>query len=159
MTQQREPHQLTAAEAAESLGIPARTFRSWRVTPAATINGVRYYTARDIIENRLDQERRKAGRSDTPVAELKQEMDALDAELVRLRAARTELRNSELRRELVKLDEITDAIGKAAAGATVVLDALPGRLRRHVPTLKHTDVDLIRSTVVRHQNAIPDWRK
>ena len=145
---------MTANEAAESLGIAPRTFRSWSVPAVAKIGGVAFYDAAAILENRLEKIRQKSARADSDLDDLKREVDALETDLIRMRAKRQDLRNAELRGELVDVASITLAIGQASSACRAVLDALPGKIRRQIATLNNTDLQMIRTTIVEHENRI-----
>lgn len=154
MTTKPEPHWFTSAEAAESLGIAPRTFRSWSVDPVAEIGRTRYFTAEAILENRLADLQCKSDRPATALDELKREVDSLETDLIRMRAKRQELRNAELRGELVSTASITMAISQAATACGAILDPLPGKMRRQIVTLSATDIQRVRSIIVHHQNRI-----
>jgi len=148
-----DPSWLTAAEAAESAGVDERTFRRWAVEPVATVGGVRYYSVRAILDNRLEAEQRRRPPAATSAAELRRQVDDAEIMLMRHQAERVELANSERRGELVEVERLAQTIGAAGSAVGAVLDSLPGRVRRIV-TMSHTDVERVRRVVVEHQNAI-----
>jgi len=152
MPQAPEPHWLTAAEAAESLGITGRAFRAWHVEPVASIGTRRYYDGRTILENRLDALKQRRRRPEGTPAELKAEVERLETELTRHRAEGQRLRNSEARGELVTVEALIQAIAKACTAASVALETLPGKIKRAQPTIRAQELHHIRAAIVRRQN-------
>ena len=156
MTQDPEAHWLSAAEAAESVGITPRAFRDWQVSAVATIGNRKYFDGRAILENRLTALKRKHRRPETTTAELKACVDELETSLTNARAEGQGLRNAELRGELVRLDALTLAIANAATAANAALEALPGKIKRAAPEITGQELTEIRVIIARIQNQAAD---
>ena len=152
MTNEVEDYWFTAGEAAESLGIAPRSFRSWEVEAVATIGRNKYFTGAAILQNRLDARKRKRRRPETTADELKARVDELETELMSARAENQALRNSELRGELVRLDTLTFAIATASAGANAALESVPGKVKRAVPEITGGELNEIRLVIATIQN-------
>jgi len=152
MTQTPEPHWLTAAEAAESVGVTTRAFRAWHVEPVASIGTRRYYDGQRILENRVAALKHRRKRPEGSPAELKAEVERLETELTRHRAKGQRLRNSEARGELVTVQALTQAVAKACTAAAATLETLPGRLKRSQPKIGAQELNLIRAAIIRRQN-------
>lgn len=72
----------------------------------------------------------------------------------RERADNLALKNQILRRELADVAVIAEIIAKLGSQIGAKLDSLPGELRRKLPNLTATELEIVRRTVVKCQNDI-----
>lgn len=152
MTELHGEHLLTATEAAESLRITGRAFRLWQVEPVRIDGRHRYFDGRAILNNRMAALKRKRARPAGSAGELKTRIDQLETELTTARAEGQAMRNAELRGELVRIGNITQAIATACAGASAALETIPGKVKRLCPALSSQEINDVRAAVVRCQN-------
>lgn len=74
------------------------------------------------------------------------------AALARAQTDRIEMQNAVTRGELAPLALIEEVLTKAASKVAGALDAIPGMVRRRVPTLTADDIDLIAGEVAKARN-------
>lgn len=79
--------------------------------------------------------------------------DAEDARLTKERADNLELKNAILRREYAPVTAISSVLSKVCVQIAGVLDSLPLNVKRKVPSLTITDLEIIKREVVKCQNA------
>lgn len=79
--------------------------------------------------------------------------DAEDARLTKERADNLELKNAILRREYAPVTSISAVLAKVCVQIAGVLDSLPLNIKRKVPSLTVTDLEVIKREVVKCQNA------
>lgn len=64
-----------------------------------------------------------------------------------------ELREAQLRNELAPVETLTWALSNLGSQISAILETIPAKLKRQVPTLTATDLDLIRKEIIKTQNA------
>lgn len=72
--------------------------------------------------------------------------------LARAQRERIEMQNAVTRRELAPVILIEEVLAKAGSKVAGILDAIPGMIRRRVPTLSAAETDLIALEVARARN-------
>ena len=103
-----------------------------------------------LIRRELERLQRAAGTSD-PI-DYHQER----ARLTKAQADAVELKNSERRREVASVDLLTYALGKMCAQVVATLDALPGKLKRSLPALTASEIEIARREVATCLNAVSE---
>jgi phage terminase Nu1 subunit (DNA packaging protein) len=76
------------------------------------------------------------------------------ARLAKEQADRVAMQNAVTRAELTPTVLLEQVLAKAAAKIAGVFDAIPGLVRRRVPTLAASDVDLIAGEIARARNTV-----
>lgn len=76
------------------------------------------------------------------------------AALAKAQRERIEMQNSVTRGELAPVVLIEEVLTKAASKTAGILDAIPGMVRRRVPTLTADDIDLIAGEVAKARNMV-----
>lgn len=63
-----------------------------------------------------------------------------------------ELKNAQLRRELAPIDVLEFSLNKAGSQISAILEAIPQKVKRRVPSLQHAQIEIIKREVVKCQN-------
>ena len=74
------------------------------------------------------------------------------AGLAKAQKERVEMINAEKRRELLPAILIEEVLAKAGGKVAGILDAIPGMIKRRLPTMTAEDIDLIAAEVARARN-------
>lgn len=78
------------------------------------------------------------------------------ARLTKAKADAQELKNELERRQVAPVQVMTDSIVKVGASAVAILASLKLSVKRKLPYLKNTELDIIETEVARARNAIAD---
>jgi phage terminase Nu1 subunit (DNA packaging protein) len=154
---------LNKKQMAASLGITPQGFDLYGIDPVARRHkyGEAFYTCEQVVAFKVRKavqaererlERELSKRPTVDAAEILQAQAEADLELTQERAETQRLKNAQLRRELAPVDGIRWVLGQVAAKIGAVLDPLPGKIRRRVPSLTNADVEAIRHECVKAQN-------
>lgn len=76
------------------------------------------------------------------------------ARLAKEQADKVAFQNALTRNQLAPVDLLEEVLAKAAARINGVFDAIPGMIKRRVPTLSSEDVDLIAGEIARGRNIV-----
>lgn len=95
--------------------------------------GIRKYGTADVID--VDRERALNLRADTRLKELKEQ---------------------QMRGELAPVELLTSALGNLASQVSAILETIPGKLKRSLPQLTATDLDVVKREIVKCLNACAD---
>ena len=79
--------------------------------------------------------------------------DREQARFAKAQADGKEIDNQIKRGELAPATFMTTALANVAAQITAVLDSIPQKLKRHVPKLTASDIDLVKREIAKTQNA------
>lgn len=74
------------------------------------------------------------------------------ARLAREQADKIAMQNAQTRRELAPAYLIEEVLAKAGAKVAGILEAIPGQVRRRVPSLPASEIDAIEAEVVKARN-------
>lgn len=144
------PGWLNKREMAASLGISVQAFAQWDVEPVARVGREVFYTARDVVANRVSHAAEKVKPADSSgVSNLELERELL----IREQREGQALKNAELRRELAPVAVIEWALGRVAAQLSAQLDALVPRLKRTAPFLTAANLEQVTREVAKTKNA------
>ena len=147
---------LNKGEMAASLGISVQAFDKWGVKPVAQRHkyGEAYFTVADVIKNRLAWQARKFEQSQPQMdaAELMQAKEQAELEWTKERAEGQRLKNAAMRRELAPVEMVTWAIGRVCSEISAQLETIPGKVKRALPKLTSSELQLIKREVVKAQN-------
>ena len=153
---------LTRDQAAAVLGVEPRSVSRYATRPEdpllpAVAGGHGKPTLYDpttvgqwLIRRELAKLQRAAGNAD-PI-----DYGMERARLVRAQADHQELRNAERRREVADVDLLTHALSKSVAAVVATLDALPGNIKRSLPSLTASEIEVARREVAKCCNAIAE---
>lgn len=81
------------------------------------------------------------------------ELDSERAKLAAQQAENTFLKNAKLRRELAPIVVIEWVLGKIGGQISAILGSVPLKVKRRVPRLNSTEIEVIRGEIVKAQNA------
>lgn len=152
-----ERHWLNKGEMAAALGISVQAFDKWGVKPVAQRHqfGEAFYAVRDVVDNRLEWQRRKLESQAENIAadELILEQEKAKLALTREQAEGQRLKNAQMRRELAPVDMVVWALGSVASQVGSILGTLPSKIKRSQPKLGADEIRLIKTEIVKAQNA------
>ena len=149
--------QLSTQHLCALFDVDARTIRTWQARqidplPVA-VQGKRgqrnFYDPRAVFLWGARQELNRAGVTETgEVLDFEQQR----ARLTKEQADGQAMKNAQLRRELAPIELITWTLNKIGTQITAILDSVPLKVKRRIPTLNNTQVELIRREIVKAQN-------
>lgn len=137
--------ELTINQLTELTGRTARTIkkRLADVSPVRTTDHASYYSPREAL----------------PAIFLgdPKPNDSLDltrerARLAREQADATAIKNAQARNELAPISLLTVVLGKVCTRIAAILETIPGNVKRRVPRLTASEVELIKREIVKAQN-------
>jgi len=67
-----------------------------------------------------------------------------------------ELKEQQMRNELAPVEELTAALGSLASQVSAILETIPGKLKRSLPQLRATDLEIVKKEIVKCLNACAD---
>ncbi len=76
------------------------------------------------------------------------------AALAKAQRERIEMQNAVTRKELAPVSLIEEVLTRAASKVAGILDAIPGMVRRRVPTLNADEIELISGEVAKARNTV-----
>jgi len=145
------------AELAEIMGVAKPTITRYHRAgmPIYKLTGrgkANLYDTEDVIMWWIDNEIAKR------FGNLDENENAIDkdheqARLARANADGKEIDNQERKRELASVTVMAEIIGKVGSQISAVLDSIPQKIKRRVPSLTANDIELIKKEIVKTQNA------
>lgn len=147
-----EPGWLNKTSMAASLGISVQAFDKWGVKPVARVGRSVYFTAHNVLQNRLDNEAAK--KQPEPDEELGSGLDFERYRLTKAQADAQELKNEINQQEVVPVDFAAYAISRVAAEASGVIDSTPLNLIRKNPELTIAQQENIKRELAKAMNAL-----
>ena len=138
---------LNQGEMAASVGVSTQAFSQWNVEPVGKIGRISYYTCEDVISNRVTK--RESGQTRTA---RNYTMDDERARLTSEQADNMKLKNAQLRRELAPIGLLRDILGDAGHQIAAILAAVPLNVKKRIPRLATSEVELIKREIVKAQN-------
>lgn len=147
-----EPGWLNKTSMAASLGISVQAFDKWGVKPVARVGRSVYFTAQNVLQNRLDNE--VAKKQPEPDEELGSGLDFERYRLTKAQADAQELKNEINQQEVVPVDFAAYAISRVAAEASGVIDSTPLNLIRKNPELTIAQQENIKRELAKAMNAL-----
>lgn len=148
-----KPGWLNKREMAASLGISVQAFAQWGVEPVARIGREVFFSAKDVLANRLLHSAEKVQRSEPEGGSAGSNLDLERELLIREQREGQALKNAEMRRELAPVGVIEWALGRVAAQLSAQLDSLVPRLKRTAPFLTAANLEQVTREVVKAKNA------
>ena len=137
-------------ELGEILGVSGQTLSNWlkEGLPIVQDNGTnagKLYDTAQVIAWMVD---RKTGGNGAGAIVAKDE----DVLLTRERRRNLEMKNAILSREYAPIEVISTTVAKVAGQIAAVLDTLPLTMKRKLPDLSITDLEIVKREVVKCQN-------
>ena len=151
--QKVQSYWLNRGQMAKSHGISVQAFDNWEVEPVAKIGRQKFFLAGDVTANRVRhkitmmEKNRPAEIADGDI-----DYDLERARLTKEQADGQELKNAQARRELAPIDLIEWTLGRFAAQVCPLLEAIPQKVKRRVPSLKSAEVEIIKREIIKAQN-------
>lgn len=148
-----QPGWLNKREMAASLGISVQAFAAWRVEPVARIGREAFFSARDVVANRIEHQAERSKRGDESQGDPASNLEIQRELLIREQREGQALKNAEMRRELAPVGVIEWALGRVAQQLSAQLDSLVPRLKRSAPFLTAANLEQVTREVVKAKNA------
>ena len=142
-----EPHWLNKRAMCKSLGISTQAFDKWGVEPVSRHGREAFYQVKDVLKNRLDHLRDSTG-----AGKQISEIDKQKARLAKEQADGAALKNAQLRKELAPVSVISWTLNTVGTKISAILEAVPLKAKKHIPTLTATQVNIIKREIVKAQN-------
>lgn len=132
------------------LGVTPQTLGNWlkEGLPVVQDNGTnagKLYDCSEVIDWLVS---RRAGSNGGGVNQKNQEV-----RLTKERADNLEIKNAILRREYAPISVVSAVLSKVGAQISATLDSLPLNMKRKIPSLTTTDLDIAKREVIKCQNA------
>jgi phage terminase Nu1 subunit (DNA packaging protein) len=137
-----------------SLGISTTAFDRYCIKPDLVVGRVNYYLARQVVDNRIEAERKRLCRKRPAAPKELGDLNPI-AEKARLdkeRADMQALKNAILLGKYLPMEAATFIFSKIGGDISSVLETIPAKIKRCLPTLPAREIDLIRLEVARAQN-------
>jgi len=155
MTTKKQPGWLNRTDMSASLSISVMTLDSWRVPSVGTVGRQKFFTASDVLENRLNDQRRKLSREVAEVsAPVTTDMDEVKMEKLKEETRSLKLKNAILDGRSLPAWAVTEILTAILSQTGVLLDTLPSTIQRQFPDIEKRVVDGIETTVIQCMNEI-----
>ncbi len=153
----KQPHWLNLTNAAKSCGVSVNTFKGWEVQPIGRDSRSQYFTFKDIESAK--EKLRKNIPSDTVKNKNGEIVDygselALKTQQERIRL---EINHMEKTGELVPANLFMDAVVLISDHWGTSLDSLVLNIKRNVPDIKNSVLEIIEKMRIDLQNELADW--
>jgi len=109
----------------------------------------RVFNSEDLLSFKLME--KEVARSSTDI-----DWDAERARETKERADNLELKNAQLRRELIPVELMSWTLGNIGAQISAVLESIPVKLKRRMARLGAAEVDIIKGEIAKCQNIAAD---
>jgi len=119
------------------------------VKPVRVDGRNRYFDSRDLLTFKLMQ-------SDSARTSTDYDLEEERARETKERADNLELKNAQLRRELIPVDLMSWTLGGLGSQISAILESIPVKLKRRMPKLGAAEVDIIKTEVAKCQNSCAD---
>lgn len=154
-----EKHWLNRKSMAKSLGITGQGFDQWKVKPIAKIGREKFYTAGDVLANRLAHHLGKMqakfeaveyeeGESLSPVKE--------KAMLDREKRIGQELLNDKMKGDVFPVVAAEFVFSKMGAEIAAILESLPAKIKRLMPKMTATQINVVKKEIAKARNSAVD---
>lgn len=156
---------VTATEGARLCRVTIAMFARYELECVEKRGRYKMYRLDDVLDCITERARKKGyqqglaeGKSAIPddAAELLIEKERAELLLKREQGETQRLRNEETRRQLARVDLLTYALGKVCGQLVAILDALPGALKRSLPSLTASEIEIARREVAKCLNAVAE---
>lgn len=146
-----EPHWLNKSQMAASCGISVQAFDKWGVKPISRIGTSVYFDVRDVLDNRLENERSKH-QPQQPEELSESDLDYQNWRLTKARADSQELSNEKNRQEVVETEFATFVLSKIASEVASRLDTVPLNILRRFPELETKHIECLTREIAKARN-------
>lgn len=137
---EKQPGWLNKSEMANSLGISTQAFDKWGVKPVLKLGREAFFTAADVVENRIANAEEKSQRKQQVPAAT--EIDLIADPVERLKAQKLEqeiitatLKNSVLEGRSLPAEAVTEVLSRILGAAINVFETMPLDISRRFPDL------------------------
>jgi len=137
---------------AKSCGVAVVTFSSWGVVEVGKYKNRKYYTVKDVINNRLEHRIRASVSVNSSGSEEAQTIDGARLLEIRAKTAKLDIENSIRRKEFAPVSIISHVLGKLCAQINATLESIPIKLKRRCPQLRAPDLEVVKGEIVKCQN-------
>ena len=143
-----EPHWYTVTDISASMGVCAATITSWKLRPEARVGNTKYYTLKELVENRLRSRIRASSEEGKDTATI----EGAKLQEIKERTEKLAIENAIKRKDYAKVETLEAALSKMCSQISSVLDSIPVKVKRRCPKLKANDIAVIKKEIIKCQN-------
>lgn len=157
---QIEPYWLSFGNAVKSCRVSPNTFRSWGVEPIYVNGRTKYFTIENIILCKCEFDKKIGSVGSIPIVNDDGEIVEYAKELAlktQQERIRLELNNLEKTGELVPVGLFVDSVILISNHWGASLDSLVLDIKRQVPDIKNSALEIIEKLRIGMQNELADW--
>lgn len=147
---------LTQQQVASSLEITVKAFNDWLISPRDRINRKKYYTVRDVLDNRIEHEKQKIEQKFAAKFAEEDSIAFQELRLTKARAQQLEIKNAVAEGKLVPIELITVILSEMSGEMAGYLDTIPQKLKRKYPELETQMIEAVKWHIVKAMNNIAD---
>ena len=156
---------VNTTDAAKLCRVSVAMFARYEIPQHSKAGRQVFYRRDDILDFIAERERKKGyqdgfrdGKKAAPddVNDLLLRKEQAELALKQEQAETQRLKNEQTRRETARVDLLTFALGKVCAQIVATLDALPGHLKRSLPSLTASEIEIARREVAQCLNAVAE---
>lgn len=146
-----EPYLLNKKNMARALGISVQAFDKYGIKPLKKVGRENFYLVSDVVEYKLNTATSTA-LSKEGLDKLKIETAEENKRLKKEQADNLALKNELLRANSVPAELASFVLSKVAAQIVSILEQIPGKIKRKLPELKSSDIDLVKKEIATCRN-------
>ena len=145
----KEAFWLNKTQMSKALGISTQAFDKWGVDPVGKVGRETFFLVANLVDNRLEYHNQKhPTRKFDP-----KEFVAQRTRLTKAQADAQEMKNAVMRRELAPVELLEMALATMSAQVSSILQSIPARVKKRVPSLTATQLGHISREITKAQNA------
>lgn len=147
---------MTQQQTASSLEITVKSFNEWLIPHRDKINRKKYYTMRDILDNRIEHEKQKIEEKFAAQFAEEDSRSYQELRLTKARAKQLEIKNAVSEGKLVPIELITVILSELSGEIAGYLDTIPQKMKRRYPELESQMIEAVKWHIVKAMNNISD---
>lgn len=156
---------VNGTEAAKLCRVSAAMFARYEIPQHSKVGREAFYRRDDVLDFIEERAKKKAyqegyrdGKKAIPddVSDVTLRREQAELALKEEQAETQRLKNEQTRRETARVDLLTFALARASAQIIATLDALPGQIKRSLPSLTASEIEIARREVAKCCNAVAE---
>ena len=152
-----EPHLLNKSNMAKSCGVSTQAFDKWGVNPEVKQGRAVFFSVKEVLENRLKNERDKLQGKTPKKANPKAQLDQLDEDALRTKKLQEEIRALELKNDILEgrsipVDIALDVMTAVITEQVAILETLPLLVKRQNTDLPSHVIDQFQKAIAQVSN-------
>ena len=139
---------------AATLDVSVVTLDRWLVPSAGIIGKQKFFTCRDVLDNRLTDQRKKLERATSSTQVISNDLDEVKLAKLQEETRRLKLQNAILDGRSLPAWAVTDILTAILSQSGVIFDTLSANIQRKFPELEKRIIDGIDAAVIQHMNEV-----